>query len=359
MLIKKLFIDNFKSYSKLEIPFGEKGNYIYGENACGKTTILEAIYYLSLGKTFLKENNQQLVKYGEKECRISLVYEEDKKEHIIQCHIDDKGREFFFDDEKMKKVSSIFSLFLCSQYNPESVYIFKDMPSERRRMIDIALSYSDSRYLYSLGRYKKLLKERNAALVKGYDDDILDVLRNELVNLAYRIVKNRREMIDFINREISNIYSSIFQKEKKCSLIYKTTCPLVDDQSDFIEKMISLFEENKTSENISFSTLLGPHRDNLLFLIDGKDVSISGSQGENRIASLSLNLAIYDFLVEKTKRYPVFLLDDVLSDLDEKRKSTLLSFLNDRMQFIITGVEKIDLDDFAIFKIEDHQIRRE
>lgn len=358
MFIKRLVLDNFRSFSHLDLEISSTRNYIYGVNGSGKTTILEAIYFMSISRSFLKTESGSLINFDSSKSKISLILEENKKDNILACEISKNEKSFFLNDEKLKNTSDIISHLLSFYFNPESVFLFKDEPNLRRKLFDIVLSQIDKKYLYALSRYKKILKERNAALAKGYDQDVIDVLKDELVNLSYRIVTERKNAIYYINKIISDIYSNIFGSKRECKILYKTTSPLKDDQEEFTSCLKKLFEEHKSSENMSKMTLLGPHKDNFIFLLDNKDVSMYGSQGENRIAAISLKLALHKYEEESLKRIPVFLLDDILSDLDKTRRDNLLNYLDDKMQVFITGVNEISLQNYSIYKIENHQIRR-
>ena len=351
-------LDNFKSYSHLEVEFDKEKNYIFGDNSTGKTTILEAIYFLSLGRSFLKSSSTSLLKYETNLSKVSLIFNEDNQDHFLEALISKEGKEFYFDEEKLPSSLKLISKFMTFYFNPECVFLYKDEPSERRKLFDIKLSLIDPRYLYCLSRYKKLLKERNAALSKNYDKDVIDVLRNELINLSYRLVYERRKCVTEINTYLSKIYSSIYGEEKKAKIIYKTTSPLNDDQEEFINDSLKLFEDNKTVENISKTTVIGPHRDNYIFYLEEKDISLYSSQGENRIAALVTKIALLNYVKKMTNRTPVFLLDDILSDLDSKRQKNLLEYLNNDMQVIITGVSDIKLNNYTTYKLEQHNLRR-
>ncbi len=358
MFIRKIVLDNYRSYSHLEIEINSFKNYIYGVNGTGKTSILEAIYFLSVGRSFLKTEQGSLIKFDSKYAKASILLEDKKEKHILTTSLTKDGKDFYLDDNKLKNASELLSYLSAFYFNPESVFLFKEEPALRRKLFDIVLCQIDKKYLYSLSRYKKILKERNLALSKGYDQDVIDVLRDELVNLSYYLVYQRRKVVSFINKEISRIYSQIFGSEREVKLLYKTTSPLDDDKEEFINSAKKIFDLNKSRENISKMTLIGPHRDNFILNLDNKDISFYSSQGENRIGALALKLTLHKYESLILNKVPIFLLDDILSDLDDDKKRNLLNYLDDKMQVFITGVNKIDLPTYDLFEIQDHQIRR-
>lgn len=342
MFVKRLVLDHFRNYDHLDVAFGQDRIYLTGENGIGKTNIIEALYYLTLGRSFRRADDLSLIKKGAKEASIYLEFfsQKDNKKHSLSCVISKECKQFAFDDEKMKTISSIFGKLLSIYYEPSLVFFFKDEPEQRRKLMDESCSHLSKEYLFALGRYKKLLKERNSALQQNYDSDIIDSYRNQLINLSYRIIQERKKLVIMLSGKTSEYYKKLFGENKRFSLSYKTSCPLDDNQESFIKNSIELFERSKSLENIRKLTLIGPHRDDLNGLLDGNSLSTYGSQGENRIASLSLKLSLLDILFEKLEDYPILLLDDVTSDLDEKRCQNLLSCINKpSLQVFVTGTK--------------------
>lgn len=361
MFVKRLVLHNFRSYADLDVSFPEDRIYITGENAQGKTNILEAIYFLTLGRSFRKAEDRDLIRDGEKDASIYLVYrtEEDGKDHTLSCVIGKGYKVFAYDGEKLKTLSSMLGKLLAVHYDPSQVFFFKDEPMERRKVLDETLSQIDSKYLYAIGRYKKLLKERNAALAQNYDSDVLDVLKDQLVNLSYCIVTKRKRLIATLSRKAGECFEALYGPKKAFSLLYKTNCPLDDDQETFVRSMQSLFGQNRSLENLRKTTLIGPHRDNLTGFLDGKDVALYGSQGENRLSSLSFRLAIREVLEETLRKKPLLLLDDVSSDLDDTRCANLLQSIKGKGQVFVTGTAIRDgFKDYPIYEAKDSTLRR-
>lgn len=353
MFVKRLVLNHFRNYSQIDTAFGQDRIYITGSNGIGKTNILEAIYYMTLGRSFRKADDSALIQKGQKEASIYLEFhsEEDEKDHHLSCVINQDHKLFAFDDEKVKSIASILGKLIAVYYEPSLVFFFKDEPELRRKLLDETCCQLSPSYLYAIGRYKKLLRERNAALQRDLDEDVIQVLRNELINLSYRIIKDRKDLIDMLSQSAKSYYKALFGEDRDFQLKYKTNCPLDDDQESYVRNTIRLFEKNKSMENLHRVTTIGPHRDDLLGLLGSNTLAGYGSQGENRIASLSLKMAILDLLSEKLKKRPILLLDDITSDLDETRCHNLLSVINrPTQQVFITGTKiPQGFEDYQIF----------
>lgn len=361
MFVKKLILNNFRSYAHAEVDFPPEDIYLTGNNGQGKTNVLEAIHYLTLGRSFRKAEDKDLIRDGTEEASIYLIYndESDGKDHVLSCLIGRGYKVFSIDDRKAKTLSEMLGKLLAVHYDPSQVFFFKDEPGDRRKLLDETLSQLDGKYLYAIARYKKLLKERNVGLAQNYDVDVLNVLRDQLSNLAYRIVTERKRLVALLSKKMERIYSELFSKEKSLSLLYRTNCPLDDDQESFVQNATALFDANRSLENLRKTTLIGPHRDNLSALLDGKDVAAFGSQGENRLASLSLRLAIRELFHEKTGKEPLLLLDDVASDLDATRCQNLLQSIKGHGQAFVTGAQiREGFEDYQIYVASEGSLRR-
>ncbi len=363
MYVKQLTLTNFRNYSELNVNFNSDKIFITGDNGIGKTNIIESIYYLTLGRTFRKADDVDLIKRGEKEGTIFLQYhsDSDNKDHTLSCAIGNGYKIFCYDGDKVKTLSKILGKLLCVNYDPSLVFLFRGEPADRRRLLDETISMISSEYFLAISRYKKLIKERNAAMAKEYDQEIIDVLRNELIRLSYKIVKERKQVIKELSKKVSEYYLKLFSGEKKLTLRYKTNCPIVETEKEFTDQALDLFDKNKTVEALRGQTLIGPHRDDLTALLDKDDVSAYGSQGENRLASLSLKLAIRDLLTEKLNEVPILLLDDVTSDLDQVRSLNLLKAVKEKGQVIVTGTKIPDgYDEYTVLQTDGKTvIRRE
>ena len=361
MFVKKLVLHHFRSYDELDVSFPEGNIYLTGENGQGKTNVLEAIDYLTLGRSFRRAEDKELIQNGNTEASIYLEYhdESDGEDHVLSCLIGQGYKAFQKDAEKVRSLSRMLGSLLAVHYDPSLVFFFKEEPMERRKFLDEVLSQVDAKYLYALSRYKKLLKERNTALAKDYDLDVLNVLKDQLIQLSYRLVQERKRLAKILSAKMAPLYARLFGEEREVHLLYKTTCPLDDDQESYVQAMQDLFQSNRSSENLRKTTLIGPHRDNLLLYREGKDIALQGSQGENRLASLALRLALQEFFLERKGKRPLLLLDDVTSDLDERRAENLLREIQQDGQVFVTGTQiRKGYDRFTVYVCQDNTLRR-
>lgn len=364
MRLSRLVLHHFRSYDSLDVSFPRTKNYLLGHNGRGKTNILEALNFLSLGRSFRTLDASSLIQEGYKEASIYIEYEnEEKEKHSLSCLISRDSKTFAYDGEKVASLSKILGKLLTIVYDPSLVFFFKDEPERRRKLLDEVLSQLSKEYLYALGRYKKLLKERNCALAQNYDQDVINVLRDELINLSYRISNERKKLVKVLSSKTENYYSLLFGQEQNntLSLLYKTNCPLDDDQKSFVEHRRELYERSKSYENIRHQTRIGPHRDDRAAILRGKDVARYGSQGENRLASLSVKLSVSSLYQERLKTLPILLLDDITSDLDEVRTKNLLTLIGEKdQQVFVTGTRVADgFQDYEIYQVADNRLTKE
>lgn len=363
MFVRRLIINDFRSYDHFECDFDESRILISGENGIGKTNILEAIHYMTIGRSLRKAETEQLIHFGRDQASIYLVYhsESDDKDHTLSCLLTQNGKSFAVDDEKVSTTSKILRKLIAICYEPSLVFFFRDDPESRRKFLDESLSQISQKYLFAIARYKKILKQRNSALQQDYDSDVIDVLRNELINLSYRIVKDRKDFIKKMDESSNIYYRRLFQGGcKELHLQYRTNCPTNDDQETYMKNCLELFEKNKSVETMRKVTVIGPHRDDLNCLLDRKDIATTGSQGENRLASLSLKLALADELEKVLGNRPILLLDDITSDLDSTRCESLLKLIDEKKQQVfVTGTEnKKGFEEYTIYETDGKSLKR-
>lgn len=363
MHVRKLILNHFRNYDHLELEFPQDATFLSGDNGIGKTNILESIYYLTMGRSFRRAEDQSLIQKGFDQASIYLIFqsEKDQKEHSISCLITKRGKMFSYDDQKVKSLSKILGKLSAICYDPSLVFFFKGEPAERRKLLDQTLCQLDPKYLYALSRYRLLIKERNTALQRDLDPDIIRVYRDELINVSYRIVKERKDLIRSLEKPCSDYYKKLFGENHELKLLYKTSCSIEDEQEFFAKEMTDLFVKNKSIENIKKVTVIGPHRDDLMASLDGNELLTYGSQGENRIATLSLKLALLDRQTTLTGERPILLLDDVTSDLDAQRTKNLLSCIQqDGQQIFVTGTAiRKEFVNYDVFHCDGKTAERE
>ena len=359
MFVKKIRANHFRNFDEIDVEFNSSRIFIKGENGSGKTNLIESIYYLSFTRPFKIHNEIALIKEGKKEANVYLEYTKDEEKHSLSSIISRDKKIFAFDGEKTNRMVSIFGKLITICYIPKSVYLFKGEPIEKRSFIDELCSQIDKEYLLSLQRYRKLLKERNQAFIKDYDQEIINVYAEQLIPLAYYIVNKRNQIFSEINPLLSKYYLQMFGSDN-INLVYKTNCPITSDINEYKEQMLRIYNSNMSNEHLKKQTLYGPHRDSFNVLIDSKDIATYGSQGQNRLATLSLHLAKRELYKKYLNQEAVLLLDDVVSDLDETRVNNLLKTLSDSQQVIITGTKNNNiLKEFETFNIVKGKIEKE
>ena len=339
----------------------DKGvNIIYGPNANGKTNFLESIYICSTGRSHRTKNDRELVRFGENEAHIRVNIQNESSSDRIDAHIRSKDRKgIAVNGIPLKKSSELFGTLYTVIFSPEDLSLIKDSPSQRRRFIDIELCQLSRVYCHSLQQYMKVLKQRNNLLKNIQKDhrlkDTLFVWDKQLVEFGTKIIQFREKFVADLSEKASLRHRQISSSMEELSIIYMPS----SEGSSFEEKLLSSVER----DIFMGSTSHGPHRDDAVFNINGNDVRIYGSQGQQRTAAVSAKLAEIDIINEEAGIKPVLLLDDVLSELDKKRQHMLMDCISE-IQTIITctGIEDAVMGyagRAAVFNVDNGVIKRE
>ena len=339
MIIKSIELNNFRNYEAVNIEFDKNINILYGDNAQGKTNLLEACYYSAISKSFKSSKDKEIIRFGQDYLGIKTVIEKNNREYVIEISISNNKKVIKIDNVKINKTSELLGLLNVILFSPEDLNIIKNGPSERRRFFDSEISQIDRIYLSDIINYNKVLNNRNKLLKEiAFDNsirDTLDVWDMQLVEYGKRIIKRRREFIDELKYYIKDKHLMISGGKEELIINYE---PNIDDIF-FEDELI-----NNREKDLKYTqTSVGPHRDDISFKIDGIDIRKFGSQGQKRCCALSLKLSEIDIVSNIIKDKPVLLLDDVLSELDSNRQKFLLESISD-IQTIITCT---GLDDFV------------
>ena len=360
MIIESVELLNYRNYGQLHMDFDPGTNVLYGDNAQGKTNILEAIYLCSTTKSHKGSKDREIVRFGEEESHIKMMVRRDGIPYRIDMHLKkNKTKGVAVNGIPIKKASELFGIVNVIFFSPEDLNIIKNGPSERRRFIDLELCQLNKLYVHNLVQYNRVVVQRNK-LLKEMDFDpslkeTLDVWDVQLVNYGKQLIRIRTGFIRELNDLIRDIHFHLSGEKENLEVRYE---PNVTEDS-FEEAL----ERNRFQEIRQKMTLTGPHRDDLNFLINGTDIRKFGSQGQQRTAALSLKLAEIELVKKTVKDYPVLLLDDVLSELDSKRQEHLLSEINHIQTMITcTGLDEFVNSKFRmdkIFKIVEGTVESE
>lgn len=336
MKIKNISIENFRNIKDLSLEF-EDINIIWGENAQGKTNLIEAIYLFTGGKSFRGAKDSQLIKIGEEKSRLKIEFEGSGREQYAEIDINNK-RVASLNGVKKKSASQLSDEIKAVIFSPVHLNMIKDGPSERRKFIDAALCQIKSNYRNLLKEYNRCLNQRNILLKDLKNNPELDSLlyiwnKNCAISGA-KIIYQRLKYIEAISPYVKDIFSGISGGNEEIELKYLSNQEYSTDMEDIEKKLIRALENNKYQDMMNKSTSSGPHRDDIDILINGISARIYGSQGQQRSCVLAMKLAEASLLEQITKKEPIALLDDVMSELDEKRQDYILNHIKNRQVFI-------------------------
>ena len=361
--ISKLSLKNFRNYLDLYIDFNDKLNIIIGNNAQGKTNILEAIYFLSITKSFLSVSEKTLI-YRNKD--FSLVKGEvinggfNKKLSIL---INNTGKKIEINQKLIKRNIDYLGNLRVIIFSPDDIRLLKDSPGNRRRFLNIELSQLYDKYVNLLSKFNVILKQRNEYLkiIKGgnLNLDYFNILNDKYVDLSVSIYLYRYNFINKINEYIEDKYYFISGDK---GLIVKYVSDIeINDKNLMKVNMINRLNEVKDREVMYGNTLIGPHKDNFCFYLNDNNLSLYGSQGQLKMAILALKMAEIDVFKNVTGDTPILLLDDIFSELDIDKRNKLIKFLNDDVQTIMTTTDLSEIDEKLVeiayvYRIENGKI---
>lgn len=349
MIIKSIELSNFRNYEHLDIHFDSGTNILYGDNAQGKTNILEAAYLSGTTKSHKGSKDREMIRFDAQEAHIRTIVSRNDKDFQIDMHLRNRGSKGVAVNKiPIKRANELFGILNIVFFSPEDLNIIKNGPSERRRFIDSELCQLNKLYLSDLTNYNKILNQRNKLLKDiSFRSDLLDTLPvwdAQLIEYGRRIIKARKKFIEELNDIVGDIHHKISGEKEHLILQYE---PNIDEI--FFEDELS----NAKNKDLRLcQTTVGPHRDDMMFSVDGIDIRKYGSQGQQRTSALSLKLAEIHLVKKVINDTPVLLLDDVLSELDSNRQNYLLNSIND-IQTIITctGLEEFVKNRFEINKV--------
>ena len=350
MIIKSLKLKNYRNYDLLDLNFDPKTNILYGDNAQGKTNILEALYLSGTTKSHRGTKDRDIIRFGCDESHLETVVEKKGSCFQIDMHLKKNSpKGIAIDKIPIRKASELFGIVHFVFFSPEDLNIIKEGPAGRRRFIDLELSQLDRIYLNNLSNYNRVINQRNSLLKEIYDKDnlmdTLDIWDMQLVEYGTKVLERRKEFIEQVIETYSGKHNKMTVEKVRISVIYEESTGNIP-----LEKALA---RNRDRDIRMKSTSAGPHRDDVCFVTDeGLDIRKFGSQGQQRTAALSLKLSEIELVKQVIHDTPILLLDDVLSELDKHRQNYLLDSIHD-IQTIITctGLDEFVNHRFSINKI--------
>ena len=367
MKLTNLQLQNFRNYESVQLEFTDGVHVFIGENAQGKTNLMESIYALAMTKSHRTTNDKELIGWNKEFATIKGTVEKTATKTNLELQFSKKGKIAKVNYLEQKRLSSYLGNLNVILFAPENLTLVKGSPQNRRKFVDMELGQMSSLYLYDLVEYNRVLKQRNTYLKqlaikkKQPDeyDEYLDVLSEMLSELASKIVFHRLDFMKQLEALAIPIHDQLSLGREKFSVSYQATIPLEDGltPSQMKEIYIDQFKKNQTREADQATTLIGPHRDDLIFYLNEIPVQTYGSQGQQRSTVLSLKLAEIELMKLSTGEYPLLLLDDVLSELDDDRQTHLIKAIENKVQTFITttsldGIKQQFINEPVVIPIE-------
>ncbi|MED3661605.1 DNA replication/repair protein RecF [Ureibacillus sp. FSL K6-8385] len=368
MIIERLQLINYRNYESLDLEFSPNINVLIGENAQGKTNILESIYVLAMAKSHRTSNDKELIRWGEDYGKIKGEIRNRHGRFPLELLITKKGKKGKVNHIEQSKLSNYIGQINVVMFAPEDLNIVKGSPQVRRRFIDMEIGQISPIYLHELLNFQKLLKQRNQ-LLKSYqekqkvDEVLFDIYTEQYIQSAIQIIRKRFEFVDLLQEWAEKIHSGISQGMENLKIKYFTTKGIEKNwtNSEMTTYLAEKFAQVKEKEMERGLTLIGPHRDDLQFLVNDYDVQTYGSQGQQRTTALSLKLAEIELIKQETGESPILLLDDVLSELDDFRQSHLLNTIQEEVQTLVTttsvdGIHHETLQHAKMFHVKQGKV---
>lgn len=348
MYCKRVSVKDFRNIEKAEVEFCPRVNVLVGENAQGKTNLLEAIFYASVGRSFRAANIAEMIRFEQKSAEISVDYKREEREHDDRLCIKlftDKKKIVEKNDLRVERMSDIVGSFRAVLFCPEHLSLIKDGPGERRNYLDIAISRISPKYIHSLQRYTYFMKQRNALIKTAFNnraafDATVELWSEKMAEEAAVITEERLLFVRRVSALVERYFAEMTGEREHTELVYKSNSGLIEgallDSEAVKNRYTELLMSNHDREISQGSTQYGIHKDDADIRINGKSARIYASQGQQRSLALAMKLAEGEICREEFGDYPVFLFDDVLSELDETRRDYMILHSTDKQVIIST-----------------------
>ena len=354
MYIQEIELNHFRNYEEQKIELSPHINIFYGDNGEGKTNILEAIFLSSIGRSFRTNKEKEMIAIGENKALVSMKYEKKDRDGSVKLILEDK-KSVFVNGIKIKKLSELLGNIHTVIFTPDDIHVLKDGPQKRRRFLDIMIGQLRPNYIYVLNQYLKTLEQRNNYLkqikLENKPENLLDIWDEKLAEYAEKIYAYRNIFIEKLKEKINTIHEQITDAKEILEMEYISECR---EKNNFLKKL----HESRKIDMIKGFTTKGTHRDDFVIYINKEPVNIYGSQGQNRTVILSLKMAELQVIYDDIGEYPILLLDDFMSELDEKRRKNFLKDIQNT-QVIITCTDNMKDANGKSFEVNKGKIINE
>lgn len=363
MYLKHLELRNYRNYERVSADFSPQINVLIGSNAQGKTNLLESVYVLAITRSHRSNNDRELIGFGSDFARIDGRVHRQLGNADLRLVISAQGKRAKVNNLDAPKLSAYMGKLNVILFAPEDLNLVKGSPALRRRFIDMEFGQMSSAYLANLSLYKQTLKQRNAYLKQlkfhqAKDQTFLDVLTDQLTQYGGLVIAARAKLLQAMNKFAAVIHSDITRGGEHLTMRYVSQVheDAFTDAQAATARLQELFVKSRQRELEQGTTLIGPQRDDVQFIVNDRDVAVFGSQGQQRTTALAVKLAEIDLMKQETGEYPVLLLDDVLSELDDDRQTHLLKTIQDKVQTFLTttsldGIAREIIKAPAIFQV--------
>ncbi|GLC90124.1 DNA replication/repair protein RecF [Lysinibacillus piscis] len=370
MYIHHLKLTNYRNYAAMALEFSPKINVFIGENAQGKTNVMESIYVLAMAKSHRTSNDKELIRWDSEYGKIEGAVEKRHGALPIELTITKKGKKGKINHLEQSRLSHYIGQMNVVMFAPEDLNIVKGSPQIRRRFIDMEIGQISPIYLHDLLTFQKILKQRNHFLKinqgkSAIDSVMYDVYNEQYIHAAIQIIRKRFQFMDLLQEWAEPIHTGISQGKEKLVIQYNTVLGIeknhsINEMEDILFAKLKDSQEREINRGV---TLVGPHRDDLKFLVNDYDVQTYGSQGQQRTTALSLKLAEIELIKQETNETPILLLDDVLSELDDYRQSHLLNTIQGEVQTFVTttsvdGIHHATMEHAQLFHVKQGAIEK-
>lgn len=345
MMLSQISLHNYRNYERAEVLFGQGIQLLTGKNAQGKTNLLEAILYLSTTRSHRTKDDQDLIKQGSDAFFMKGLIQKENRKQELRVAVNTKGKNLFVYQNPVNKVSDFIGEFNAVMFCPDDMMLFHASPRVRRRFVDMELSKISKKYTNTLFTAQKLLKERNAYLKQEkIDDAYLEVVTDQLIDASVIVMKQRFFFLKNLIAKCQTFYQMMTQDDTILDIEY-LSCVAFQDEKVLKDELKKKYQKSMQRDKMMKQTTVGIHKEDFVFKLNDQEINSYASQGQKRSVLLALKIGMVYMIEEIIHEYPVLLLDDVFSELDETRKMKLLTFLPQSVQIFITTTDQLELQD--------------